>query len=89
MGLIESKPVQRRRPREEDSTQTRSSFIFHVLLGSRRVRVCEQAFLNLYALSGKSVYCLMSLILQGKTLLDNRGKHVNCDNAVPKQQFVK
>jgi hypothetical protein len=82
-GLIELKPIQRRRPRSEESVKsTPTNFAYHVLKNSDRVLVCKQAFMSLHAISHIQVQRLTTLLAAGQSPKDLRGLHNNRPRAI-------
>lgn len=90
MGLIESKPVKRRRRRSEENIKPRASnFSYFAMKGSSRVSVCKQAFMSLHAISHVQVQRLTTIILSGNSPNDGRGKHNNRPHAIKDEYVVK
>lgn len=74
MGLMEAKPVARRRKRCENSVKT-TTFVYSVKKNGNRIHVCKKAFLSLHAISNSRLQRLNTLLKAGNTPVDLRGKH--------------
>ncbi|KAJ8877807.1 hypothetical protein PR048_022264 [Dryococelus australis] len=81
MGLITCVPIKRRRPRKGEAQQIRHSMYFSAIKGCDKVKVCKNAFLSLYSVTGKAMHSLTSLLLTGSSSHDMRGKHMHRGNA--------
>lgn len=75
MGLINRCDVARHRPKDDKSKPIESSFTYCALKGNTKVQVCRKAFVNLHALSNKSLQRLTTLLNSGKSPVDRRGQH--------------
>lgn len=84
-GLIEAKPVARRRKRIVDQNKIQpKTAVFHYFIkkNEERLPVCKQAFMNLYAISHFRVQRLTLLLNRGESPKDMRGKHNNRPSSV-------
>ncbi|XP_050537100.1 uncharacterized protein LOC126903127 [Daktulosphaira vitifoliae] len=92
-GLIETKPVIRRRQRSEiggaNAKLRASNFAYFVNKNELRISVCKQAFMSLHAMSHIQVQRLTSILLSGISPKDGRGKHKNRPSKIKDEFIVK
>nr|CAI5850995.1 unnamed protein product [Callosobruchus analis] len=74
MGLMEVKPIARRRKSSRNCVKT-ATFSYWISQHGRRKRVCKKAFLRLHAISNSRLQRLNKLLREGRTPVDLRGKH--------------
>lgn len=91
-SLIECKPIQRERRKPENDETKKSkpkshSFKYSVSTASGKVEVCKLAFLSVHGISSERVKRLCTLLSQGKSPKDLRGKNLP-GNAKP-GHFIK
>lgn len=67
--------IVRHRPKDDKSKPIESSFTVFAMKGNTKVQVCRTAFVNLHALSNKSLQRLTTLLNSGKSPVDRRGQH--------------
>lgn len=90
LGLIETKAIQRRRKRSEESKKPRSSnFSYFILHKSERVPVCKQAFMSIHGVSHIQVQRLTTLLVTEKSPRDLRGLHNNRPQAKSEDVIAK
>lgn len=77
MGLIDVGEVKQRRPREDSGSVKSASFKYHLLIGSKRTKVCLKAFCSAFDIGEKRVRRLRDLKCKGKTVCDKRGRHIS------------
>lgn len=83
MGLIDRKPPSRRRSKSDAPLKRDNIFVYHVMKNSTREIVCKSAFSIIYCIGNKAIFRLTSLISEGKSAIDNRGRHGHRGNAIP------
>lgn len=76
-GLIDVHDVKQRHPRNDSPRINTASFKYHVLNGSKREKVCFDAFLCVFSISVKRVRRLRALKMAGQTPEDKRGRHIS------------
>nr|CAI5821871.1 unnamed protein product [Callosobruchus analis] len=74
MGLMEVKPIARRRKSSRNCVKT-ATFSYWISQHGKRKRVCKKAFLRLHAISNSRLQRLNKLLREGRTPVDLRGKH--------------
>lgn len=93
-GLMETKPIVRRRRRVADSDERNAKpktahFQYFVQKNEERVPVCKRAFLNLYAISHFRVQRLNMLLSKGESPKDMRGKHNTRPTSITAESRIK
>lgn len=53
------------------------SFNYHVMFGNQREKVCQQAFISIFALSCKKIRRLRDLKVNNEIVKDKRGRHTS------------
>jgi hypothetical protein len=86
-GLIECCDVKRHRNRKNSNSERNKSFIYHVMVGDVRKKICRQAFFSLYAVTNERVKRIRRLLCEGKIPDDKRGKQSSI-NAVSGEQIL-
>nr|CAI5853397.1 unnamed protein product [Callosobruchus analis] len=78
-GLIEVKPIARRRGRLQDSVKPKSASFQYFILESSRMRtaVCKQGLMSVYAVTHIQIQRLTTLLVAGESPRDLRGRHNN------------
>ena len=90
-SLISCSPIQRQRPRCQESTVERSSAYYYRVKGDHNdIVVCKQAFISIHGISAKRVRRLCEHASSGSSTppTDKRGKHNNhysMDSSIVKQ----
>nr|CAI5832626.1 unnamed protein product [Callosobruchus analis] len=76
-GLIEAKPIPRRRGRLQASVKPISASFKYFILESygMRTAVCKQGFMSIYALTHIQIQRLTTLLVAGECPCDLRGRH--------------
>lgn len=88
MGLMEAKPIARRRKSSKNCVKT-ATFSYHYYKQGKRIPVCKKAFLSLHAISNSRLQRLNTLLKAGKTPVDLRGKHNNRPHVLPPEYIAK
>ena len=86
MGLMEVKPVARRRTQSNIKTAT---FAYFIRNEGQKIQVCKQAFISLHAISNSRVQRLNMLLKAGNTPVDRRGKHNTRRHVKPPEYNIK
>ena len=81
MELITRKDPVRKRSKSEEPRKRANSFDFHVVQVNQRIKVCRRAFSFLYVIKNKALYCLTSLVAEGKSPCDGWDKHLHRSTA--------
>lgn len=90
MGLMEANAVVRHRKRKDsDLHNRRATFSYFITKNGQRVPVCRQAFLSLHSVTSSRVARLNTLLLEGKSPKDLRGKHSNRPHALASENLAK
>lgn len=86
-GLIDVVAVKRRRKSTKEKLNDGEdpkrdfSFNYHVMFGNQREKVCQQAFISIFALSCKKIRRLRDLKVNNEIAKDKRGRHTS--NTLP------
>lgn len=75
-GLIEAKPVQRKRPRTEDPQKSKShssTYVYWISHSEGKQKVCKDAFKSVHGVTADRIRRLTKLLAEGKVPKDLRG----------------
>lgn len=88
MGLMEAKPVARRRKSSENCVKS-VTFAYSVVKQGGRIPVCKKAFLSLHVISNSRLQRINQFVKEGKVPIDLRGKHNNRPHVLNSEYIVK
>ncbi|CAH1988271.1 unnamed protein product [Acanthoscelides obtectus] len=89
-GLMECKPVVRKRPNKEAREKLRTaSFSYYIRKPLEKQRVCKTAFLNLHSISNSRLQRLNRLFVSQSSPRDLRGTHNNRPHTLQPQVTSK